>query len=263
MTIPECPWRFGERYLTTEFVQNNNVAVQAAACSLAQNVKGADNTFEALAAWIRDNFSYPLNDKGEPAADGVFKYGKNGLCSYHVQKSVPYMWLFPNEVINFGHGICIDTANLCVSVGVALGLDPWVTLGEVRTAKDNQLAGYHAWYQSNYKGEVNIIETTVHEAGALNILRAEDAYDQNSAWAQSHNIYYVPQAHFNNTDYVEKGPLATRMPMLLGLPYKRSEIMGSQRTFLEATKNPNKIGKAWRKEESYLMALLNEAYRMK
>lgn len=260
----ECPWRFGERFLTTDFIQHKNVAIQEVACSLAQNQpSGADYMFVAVSKWVRDNFSYPLSDKGEPAADGFFKYGKNGLCSCHYQKQVPYMWQFPNEVINTKHGICIDTANLAVSVAVALGINAWVILGEVRSANDGQLVGYHAWLQSPYKQIDHIIETTVHEAGANNIVLATDAYDPKSAWAKSRNLYYVPQAHFNHEEYVEKGPLGARMPMLLGLPFKRSEVLGMQYTMAEVRSNPQKTGRAWRKEEAYLMHLLNEAYRIK
>lgn len=261
MSHQEVPWRFGERATTYDFLQVENVAVREEACNMLAPGGDLNRHFESLAKWIRDGFEYPLNSSGQPCAEGVFRYGRQTVCGWHYEKAVNYMWLYPNEVLSFRHGICIDTANLAVTVGICLGLKALVILGEVRSAKDDQVLGYHAWYQSPYLDEPYVIETTVHEPGSNNIVSTKDAYDKNSAWAQTRGLYYFVQARYNRDGYQELGPLGAKLPLLLGLPAKHAMVYGIQHTMEHREKNPRMLARAWRLEEGYLVGLIKEAYK--
>lgn len=148
---PKCPWRFGEECLVTDFVTPGQIAVQEAAVPFV--LPDNDESIEYVAAWIRDQFSYPLDRKGNPSASGLLKRYQRSRCKWEFSKLVYYMWAYPNEVLQSHRGICIDTANLCASVLRALDIPARVVLGEIRQPSDNALIGYHAWAEVKYRGE--------------------------------------------------------------------------------------------------------------
>lgn len=270
MQIPEVPWRFGERYSVTEFVQKDNVAIKEIAnkiklCSINNtnvNPPTNESLFEGLANWIRDDFSYPLDSHGDPAADGLLKRYQKTFCQYMFVKNVHYMWSLPNETISSQRGICIDTANLAVSVARNLGLDAWVVLGDVRTTDTDTLVGRHAWYESAYAGDIYCIETTMHENSVNNIVKADDLYSRNSEWAVQHGVYYKVQAYFNEKDYRGEGPLGYEIPLLLGLPLKqaREAFLCSDQIMQEIKKNPRNYNREWKRDNLKMHEYLTKAY---
>jgi hypothetical protein len=154
---------------------------------------------------------------------------------------------------------CAETANLATSILIAGGIpDSWVVLGEVRTAKDDRLLGYHAWSKTLYQGVPHIMETTVDEKG-INILIPESlAYDRQSQWAQNANLYYFPQSRYNEKEYIGEGPLGGMMVRLMGLPAKRVLLMGIDKTVCI---KPKKLQREYLQEARLIRALLLEAYR--
>jgi hypothetical protein len=270
MTNQKCPWRFGEPCEVTDFVTPHNVGVREAAVLLTGT--DPDTTVENAAIWIRDEFIYPLDAKGNPSADGQLKRYQHSWCKWMFSKYVYYMWAYPNEVLLTRKGICIATANLCTSVMVALGLDAWTVLGEVRKAKDDALIGYHAWTDVLYRGERTSVETTVEEK--VNILfPAKFTGDRCSEWAQTRNLYYVPQSKFNQNEYIldSRGDKGFIMMELIGLPASQVEKRGFYNTKVMAgletrvlsplgRLNARRIEKDWRKEEKVAKALIRRAY---
>lgn len=253
--IPETPWRFGERYLVTDFVQVNNIAI----IDMANSLQG-DGFISNVAAWIRDKFYYPLDGSGNPSAQGQLLRHQKGLFSgYHAKKCVYYAWSLPNEILDFTRcGICIDTANLATSVLRVKGIDAWVTLGDVRDIKSDTLLGRHAWVTLPYEGENYVLETTIHEAGVKNMAKTKDVYDKNSEWAKRGGIYFVYQAKYNEKEFKGEGPLGSEIVELLGLPTHRVLLMGKVRTQRE---KEGRLLKEWRAEERIITNLLREAYR--
>ena len=119
MIIPSCPWRFGEESVVTDFLQVENIAVKR----IAKQLYDADpNKFvENIADWIRKNFTYPLNKDMEPAAQALRKCGQINCFRWHHSVYKNYIWQYPNEVLCSKFCICIDSANLFVSVMLAAG----------------------------------------------------------------------------------------------------------------------------------------------
>ena len=258
--IPECPWRFGERYLATDFVQANNVAILEQATIFGHYFDDEQAFIEKVAKWIRDSFYYPLDNADNPAAQGqMLRHHKSLLQGYHAKKCVYYMWSLPNEILGFTHcGICIDTANLAGSILRAGGVEAWVTLGDVNSAKDGTLLGRHAWIEVPYKGIIHILETTIHDPGSINMIPATFVYDKNSDWAVKNGIYFVVQAKYNEREFKGEGPLGYGFVEIMGLPAHWVLNFGVQRTCQESNR---RLEKEWRKEESIKMNILREAYR--
>jgi len=260
--VPEVPWRFGERYLVTDFVMAKNAAIMEQAGSLA--VVGGpivgDRFVEAAARWIRDEFFYPLDNAGNPSASGQLLRHQKGLLSGHFfKKCVYYMWGLPVETLFTGCGICVDTANLAGSIFRAKGLDgAWVCLGDVRSVKDDTLLGRHSWISVPYHGATYLLETTAHEIGANNLVEASQVYDRVSRWAQSKGLYYVLQARYNEGEFIGEGPLGAQIVEVMGLPAKRVLLFGIDAT---RSQKPRKLYKEWRQEELIKERLLREAYR--
>jgi len=256
--IPEVSWRWGERYLVTDFVMAKNVAVMEQADSLYLGDK--DRFVEAVARWIREEFFYPLDDAGNPSASGqLFRHRKGLFRGYFFKKYVPYMWSLPVETLLSGCGICIGTANLAGSIYRAKALgDAWVCLGAVRSTKDDTLLGMHAWVCVPYHGATYLLETTAHELGANNLVLASDVYDRASRWAQNAGLYYVQHAKYNESEFIGDGPLGVGIVEAMGLPAKRVLLFG-----LDATRKqkPGKLYKEWQQEELIKEHLLREAYR--
>lgn len=259
MEIPECPWRFGEKYLATDFVTPSNIAIREEADVLHEGTD--DDQFIYMASrWVRDNFFYPLDRAGKPSAQGqLLRHHISLTAGYHCKKCVYYAWSLPNEVIGATKcGICVDTANLAASILRAKTIDAWVVLGDVLSAKDDTLLGRHAWVMVPVGGVNQVIETTIHEANINNVIEAALVYDKTSWWAQDKGIYYSVQARYNEKEYIGEGPLGGQIMELFFLPAKRVMIFG-----LNGTRRlkPRKLYKEWRQEERIKTALVAEAYR--
>ena len=259
--IPSVPWRFGERYLATDFVQMNNIAVREQANELASTdpLRNQDTFIEQVARWIRDNFFYPLDNAGNPAAQGQLLRHRKGLVTgYHAKKCVYYAWSLPNEILGFSYcGICIDTANLAGSVLRAGGIDAWVILGDVNSAKNGTLIGRHAWVETPYSGKVYVLETTIHDPDTVNTIEASEVYDKTSDWAKKSGIYFIVQAKYNENEFKGEGPLGAGFVELMGLPAHRVLLMGREQTLHIRTA---KLQKEWCSEERLKTRLLKEAY---
>jgi len=268
MSCPKCPWRFGEPCLVTDFVTPDNIGVREAVALL--NGEDPDTTIENIAAWVRDDFQYPLDKKGNPCASGRLQRYQVSWHNWLFSKYVPYMWAYPNEVLLTKKGICIATANLCTSAYRAGGLDAWTVLGEVRRAKSDALVGYHAWTDVLYKEARTTTETTVEEK--VNILFPADLTTaRGSLWAQKRDLYYVPQSRFREDEYIAEGPLGGIMMELIGLPagmanqnlHKTRVLAGLAMPFSILEKvSPMHIENERRKEELQVKTLIREAYRV-
>lgn len=255
--IPEVPWRFGERYLVTEFIQHQNAAVKEIADSLPSN--NQDEFVLETSVHIRDSYYYPLDDARNPSTSGQLLRYRKGFMSYHFKKCESYVWALPCEVINTGCGYCAETANLATSILIAGSIpDSWVVLGEVKTAKDDRLLGYHAWTSCPYAGSQHVMETTVDEKDVNILLPISSAYDRRSQWAQNANLYYFPQSRYNATEYLGEGPLGGMMVQLIGLPAKRVLLLGMDETVKE---KPKRLQREFIQEARLIKRLLLEAYR--
>ena len=256
--IPECPWRFGEKYLATDFVMSQNIAIikQAEALIAEDN----DKFIWKTARWIRDYFFYPLDRAGNPSAQGQLLRHQIGFASgYHFKNCVYYAWSLPNEVIGATKcGICIDTANLAASILRTQEIDAWVVLGDVLSSKDDTLLGRHAWVEVPVGGTPFVMETTIHDSGVNNMIETKLVYDKTSGWAQDKGIYYLSQAKYNDVRFIGDGPLGGQMMDLIGLPAKRVLIFGLDRTKCFTAR---RLYKEWRQEEKLKTDLVNEAYR--
>ena len=271
MEIPKCPWRFGEECLVTEFVTPKQIAVQEAAVPFVN--PDDDLSIESVAAWIRDEFTYPLDNKGNPSASGMLKRYQRAWCRWECSRFVYYMWAYPSEILQSRKGICIDTANLCVSVLRALKIPAWVVLGEIRQARDNALIGYHAWAEVKYKGEYCTIETTVEKP--VNIIhKVTDTQSRHSDWATERNLYYIPEARYDESGYRSLGPQGGIMMQLIGLPSAMVSSKGFYNTLVTAgmaDDTPSSIcsgtnttlAKAWQKEEAVAKGKIREAYNVR
>lgn len=192
--IPIISWRFGEEYYIVEFVTPKTYMIE----KIAEKLKGRDEveTILNIAKFIRDEFYYPLDSRGNPSCDGQFLKSRKSVFSYHFRRCVPYMWLFPSETLNMRFGICIDTSLLATSIMRRLDIDAYCVLGAVRD-KRGQLLGYHAWTEFMLNKEWFILETTIHEKDSANIIRRTDGYQG------KYGIIYDPYAMFNEKDYTE------------------------------------------------------------
>jgi len=255
--IPEVPWRFGERYLATDFIMAKNVSVMEQAEALSGDSQ--DNFVEKVARWIRDEFFYPLDNAENPAAQGQLLRHQKGFANWLFKNCVYYAWSLPNEVLDATEcGICIDTANLAGSVLRAKEIDAWVCLGDVKSTSNDTLLGRHAWVTVPYRKLTFLIETTVHDPGANNLVEAAQVYDRNSAWAQNKGLYYILQSRYNESTFIGEGPLGAQIVGMMGLPANRVLLFGVDATLSQA---PRKLYREWRHEELLKERLLKEAYR--
>jgi len=255
--IPEVPWRFGDRYSVVDFVQTKNVAILEEATALYSSDN--DTFVKNVSEYMRDEFYYPLDNSGNPAASGQLLRHQKGLMAYHFKKCVYYMWSLPNEVLAIGAGICIDTANLGCSIFRSKGLDgAWVVLGDVISTENGTLIGRHAWVEVPFKGKIYVSEYTIHEPDINNLILAKDVYNKDSNWAQRSGIYYSAQANYNEIEFIGVGPLGVSMIWLMGLPAKRVLLFGIEAT---SSYKQSRLVKEWRQEENLKMKLLREAYR--
>jgi len=258
MNVPEVPWRFGERYLATDFVQSQNIAVKEQADTLYKDSK--DEFVEAVAGWVRDNFYYPFDNAGNPSAGGQLSRHQKGLMGHHFKKDVYYMWSLPNEVLGATKcGICIDTANLVGSILRAKQTEnAWVCLGDIRKTKDDTLLGRHAWVEVPYHELTYVMETTVHEPGVNNLIEAPRVYGKDSAWAKEKGLYYVTQGRYNDNKFMGEGSLGAQIVEVMGLPANRVLLFGIEDTLGYKT---SRLHKEWRQEQLLKDRLLREAYK--
>lgn len=255
--IPEVTWRWGERYLVTDFIQHQNVAVKEIASSLPAS--NQDEFVLAASVHIRDSYYYPLDDAKNPSTSGQLLRYRKGFMTYHFKRCESYVWALPCEVVNTKCGYCAETANLATSILIAGGIpSSWVVLGEVRTAKDDRLLGYHAWSETPYLGAQHVMETTVDEEGVNILCPISGAYDRQSQWAQNANLYYLPQSRYNASEYLGEGPLGGMMVRLIGLPAKRVLLLGVDKTVKE---KPKRLQREYLQEARLIKHLLLEAYR--
>jgi len=255
--IPECTYRFGERYAVTEFIQCQNLAVRDVARSFIADTQ--DELVSLISTYIRDGYYYPFDGAGNPSASGQLLRYRKGCMSYHFKVCRDYVWALPCEVINTRCGYCAETANLATSILIACGIpNSWTVLGEVRTARENQLLGYHAWTECPFSGSQYVMETTVDEEGVSILAPAASAYDRMSELAQKVNIYYLPQSRYNASEYIGEGPLGEMMVQLMGKPANRVLLFGIERTLRE---KPSSLLREHLLEERLLKKLLLEAYR--
>ncbi len=269
------PWRpLGELCSVTDFIQSDNCGIVAEADRLRGVIE--NSTIENIAAFVRDEFKYPFNKKGEPCASGQEKYHQVSWCKWLTSVYAPYQWNYPNVVLKLKRGICIDTANLFTSLCAASGFDDaYTVLGEVRTPNLNKLIGYHAWGEKIYKGEPCSVETTVEEPVNI-IFPGKDTYDRCSDWASKRGIYYIPQSKYNKKGYIDNlGPLGHQLGVimmeLIGLPagmanrdLHRARVMAGLLLPFSPFEpvNPKKVEAERRKEEKVLQSLIRGAYHV-
>ncbi len=191
----------------------------------------------------------------------------NGTRILSIQRQ-PYKGFVYNLEVEHDHSYCgrgiifhncAETANLATSLLIAGDIpNSWVVLGEVRTAKDDRLLGYHAWSECPYLGSQHVMETTVDEKDVNILAPISSAYDRQSQWAQNANLYYLPQSRYNASEYIGEGPLGGMMVKLMGLPAKRVLLFGFDKTIKEKRK---RLQAEYIQEARLIKRLLLEAYR--
>jgi hypothetical protein len=260
MNTPECPWR-PARWLTTDFVQPDNIAVLEQSEKLKVMATSDNDFVRIVATFVRDSFFYPLNKSGEPSAGLRFYRHDKSCCSWFYKKQLDYSWSFPNEVLTATKcGICIDTANLCTSLLRAGGIKATTALGAVMNAETDDVSGYHAWTEVKYRDEPCIIETTIHTPNAETIVKAESVYDKDSDWANSNSIYYKIEARYDESHYEGVGLLGSSMVQLLGLPAQRVQCYGMAHTLDRMEHKKKAIMREWRKSEALNHRILSRVY---
>lgn len=247
--IPEVDYRFGDKYLVTEFLTPENASIIAAKQELGDAT--GDEWGDKVAAYIRDEFEYPLIHN-QPSADGQFLRYRKNILGYYFKDCVYYMWSFPAECVNQKLGICIDTANLSASLLIPK-ISTKVCLGEVRAVNGDRLLGYHAWVELPYNNEQYIQETTIHKEKANTLITTKGAYNKDSDWAKQGNLYYVLTAWYNIDEYHGDEAIVAYME----LPANRVKLYGFKDVIILDKK---KLRKEWRAEQRIKDILLREAW---
>jgi hypothetical protein len=247
-SIPICSYRWGDRYYVCDFIIPKNPDIQDVVAGFG-NVEG-DKFVEAVAAYIRDNFQYPLWN-GNPTCDGQLLRYTQGPLKHGFKCCVYYVWAFPPEVIQSKLGYCAETGNLAESLLLSK-VNSFAVLGDVLSTSDI-LLGRHEWVETPYKGEICVLETTIHTMGANTLATTKSVYDKNSDWAKQGGLYYSPKARFNNVIYEGSNEFIT----LMGLPAKRVFLSTLEETQKIKAK---KLYKELRKENAIMQALLKQAW---
>jgi len=259
MNTPEVPWR-PVRYLTTDFITPDNIAIKEQAHALRRLSSIDDDYIRLVANFIRDEFTYPLDYFGVPSAGLSWKrYDKGRWWKYFYNKTMDYAWGFPVETILLKKGICIDTSLLMTTLLLAGSVPSRCVLGAVVNAKTNEVSGYHAWSTFIYQNRECIGETTIHFA-AETIVRQDSVYNQDSDWANTNGIYYQPEADFDGSNYKAMGRLGPEMVALMGAPAQEVEHYGLQKTLELMQTKKKSIAKEWRKSEAITHNILKQAY---
>jgi len=213
------------------------------------NLEG-DDLVEKVAAFIRDNFVYPM--AGDlPSTDGQLLRYTQGIMKHGFKCCRYYVWAFPAEVLQSKLGYCCETSNLAESLLVSK-LDTWATLGDVLALNDT-LLGTHEWVELEHAGQPSILETTIHVAGANNLATQASVYDKESDWAKQGGLYYRPVGWFNNEQFRGDSSIIAMM----GLPAKRVLLSCVE----EAQKvKAKQLYKELRKENAIMERLLKQAW---
>jgi len=260
--IPVVNYRFGDCYLVTDFIMPENPDIQAVIIELLKplwlaksfeltpnNIKN-DEFVEACAAYIRDNFQYPLWN-GNPSCDGQLLRYTQGILKHRFKRCEYYVWAFPPEVIQSHMGYCAETGNLAESLLVNR-LSSFAVLGDVLDL-NGTLLGRHEWVEVPYKNETFVLETTIHTEGVNNLASIKSVYDKNSDWAKQGGLYYVPQARFNDKIYEGNNQFIA----LMELPAKRTLLYNIEEIQRMKAK---KLYKELRKEKAIMEKLLQQAW---
>lgn len=243
--IPSVDYRFGDRWLVTDFITPMNPDILNVGL-----VSAGDELVEKVSAFIRDNFVYPM--AGDmPSADGQLLRYTQGIMKHGFKCCRYYVWAFPAEVLQSKLGYCAETGNLAGSLLVSK-LDAWATLGDVLDLNDT-LLGRHEWVELEYAGQPSILETTIHVAGANNLANQTSVYDKESDWAKQGGLYYRPVAWFNNKKFRGDSSIIAMM----GLPAKRVLLFGLEETQKVKAKQ---LYKELRKEKVIMERLLRQAW---
>jgi len=246
--IPIVAYRFGDRYLVTDFVTPGNPDISQVVASFG-DVKG-DDFVEKVAAYVRDHFQYPLWN-GNPSCDGQLLRYTQGLLKHGYKSCMFYVWAFPAEVLQSKLGYCAESANLTESLLVNK-INSCVVLGDVLSLNDT-LLGRHAWIEVAFKGETCVLETTIHTKGANNLTTAKGVYNKDSDWAKQGGLYYSPKARYTDKGYDGSNEFVT----LMGLPAKRVLLFGLEETQKVKTKQ---LYKELRKETAVMEKMLRQAW---
>ncbi|MEM2122925.1 MAG: transglutaminase domain-containing protein [Candidatus Bathyarchaeia archaeon] len=192
---PVIPYRFGEAYYVTQFIQPYNPGVLEAYRRCWNQDK--DGLVENVAEYVKLNLRYPMDRDGQPLCQGEFKRFEFQRGMWLWRRSADYAWSLPGETLAQGWGICIDTANLAVSILRRGRVTSYVCLGAVYDSASEELLGYHAWARTWYRGGWWLIETTIHDPELGNMTTIGEAYKGGLS------VKYQEEAHYNETGYWE------------------------------------------------------------
>ena len=266
MKIPECTWRPG-RYLVTDFIMPDNIAVKEQADVMRKLAGNDDDYIKIVAAFIRDpkNFIYPLQKDGDPSSGLKFERYDNGCAinkRYSYKQEMDYSWGFPPETLIIHKGICIDTALLMTSLLIAGGISAKNCIGAVCDIKTGQDVGYHSWSQFMYRGEMCGGETTIH-FDAETIIRVSGLYYPNSDWALSNGIYYRREAEWDKTGYDAIGKLGECGVAFMGMSPRilqnNVRCFGLQAALNRMERKQKDIA-AWRESEAHKTKILSDVF---
>lgn len=232
VTLAVVDFRFGDKWFTKDFVQPQNPTVIDEYKVMIREYKNRDVIVKRVAEYINREYKYPTNVWGRPSPEGKLLRYKLFRGWWRWSRFEEYIWQFPAETIVTRKGICIDTSLLATSLlrhpryfnGVEI--DAWVIIGVVLDINDNIL-GYHAWVETPYKGDIWLIETTVHDINVDNMVPIGLAYNKHSDWAQVVGLYYKPIAKFNEIDYREY-PTPGEKVMILQVLGKNKKLIRKQ-----------------------------------
>ena len=247
--IPAVDYRFGDRELITSFITPKNPDVQDIVKAIG-DLQGDDFVW-AVSRYIRDSYQYPIVGDA-PSCDGQLLRYTEGLLRHKWKCCRYYVWGTPAETIQSNFGFCAETSNLAESILVNR-VDAWVVLGDVLSVKDDSLVGRHAWCEVPLRGGTFILETTIHDKDAGNMVSTTSAYGKESDWAKQGGIYYAAKAYFDDKKYKGEEQFSTTMD----LPAKRLLLFGID----EIRKVKDKqLGKEWRAEQRIKENLIRIAY---
>jgi len=156
---------FDEKYDVRDFVMPRNPEIKELALNIAEKSNSRHEYIVNVAKWIAENIEYPYNYKGQPSTERLVFVFKWWNKLYHYENYKEYAWLFPNQVLHVGKGICIDTANLATSLLRAMKFEAYTVLGALlKPGRRKKLIGLHAWTEvlDDEKSQWLIIETTTH-----------------------------------------------------------------------------------------------------
>ena len=219
--MPTTTWWFGVERDLHEFIIPDAYAIRKIA---DQFKKLSDKEFiYEVAHWVRDNFTYPLNSRGEPAAEHEWHYYEYGTdCPYRglankILGRLGYIWAESDKRFLFNRrwpyvwqdalmslvtkiGICIDTAILCSSIlRVRKNIRSFCEVGYVTVPGDPRRFG-HAWSIAQIEGKWLLIETTIHEKDVENVVEREKAVSDGI-----NGVVYHPIERWNETEYEQLG----------------------------------------------------------